>query len=81
MDNVDVWIWMGEIHFTGLLKGWALKSQLFWAQMALPELVAISGPKKVSISGPTPSNAPRYELLPHPNPYVPPHINNMYINS
>ncbi len=44
-------------------------------------LVHISGPKKVSISGSTPSNAPRYVLLPHPNPYAPPHINNRYINS
>jgi hypothetical protein len=33
------------------------------------------------ISGPTPSNAPRYGFLPHPNPYVPPHINNRYIKS
>jgi hypothetical protein len=44
------------------------------AQMALAKLVPISGPKKVLISGPTPSNAPCYGLLPHPNPYVPPHI-------
>jgi hypothetical protein len=31
----------------------------------------------------THSNAPRYGfgLLPHPNPYVLPHINNRYINS
>ncbi len=43
-------------------------------------LIAISGPKKVLISEPTPSNAPRYGLLPHPNPYVPPHIKNRYIN-
>ncbi len=40
-----------------------------------------SGPKKVSISGPTPSNAPRYGLPPIRNPYVPPHINSSYINS
>jgi hypothetical protein len=47
--------------------------------MALATLGAISGPKKVSISGPTPSNAPRYGLLLHPpNPYVLPHINNRY---
>ncbi len=39
------------------------------------------GPKKVSISGPTPSNAPCHGLLHHPNPYVPSHINNRYINS
>jgi hypothetical protein len=37
--------------------------------------------QKVSISGPTTSNAPRYGLLPHPNPYVTPHINNRYINT
>ncbi len=80
-----VWSWTyvfgwGEIHFSGL-KGWALKSRLFWAQIALGALVAISGPKKVSISGPTPSKGPRYGLLSHPNPYVPPHINDRYINS
>jgi hypothetical protein len=33
----------------GLLKGWALKSQLFWTQMSLALLDVISGPKKVSI--------------------------------
>ncbi len=32
--GLDVWIWMGGIHFSGRLKGWALKSRLFWAQMA-----------------------------------------------
>ncbi len=30
----------------------ALKSQLFWAQMALASLIAISGPKTVLILGP-----------------------------
>jgi hypothetical protein len=47
--------------------------------MALATLVLILGPKNVSISGPTSSNAPRYGLLPHPNPYVLPHINNRNI--
>ncbi len=37
--------------------------------------------QKVSISWPTPSNATRYGLLPHPNSYFPPHINNRYIYS
>jgi hypothetical protein len=32
---------------------------IFWVQMALASLVAVSGPKKVSISGPTPFNGPR----------------------
>ncbi len=41
--------------------------------MALASLVAISGPKKVSISGPTPSNGPH-------NGSSPRHINNRYIN-
>jgi hypothetical protein len=45
----------GVIHIEGRLKGWALKSLLFWA--------------------------PRYGLLPHPNPYVQPHINNRYIGN
>ncbi len=32
---------------------------VIWAQMALASLVAISGPKKVSIFRPTPFNSPR----------------------
>ncbi len=38
-----------------------------------------SGPKKVSISGPTPSNGPRYGFPPFQN--VPPHKNSRYINN
>jgi hypothetical protein len=38
------------------------------------------GPKKVEISGPTPSNVPR-NGFPHPNPYVQSHINNRYIGN
>jgi hypothetical protein len=68
--GAGVWIWMGVIHFSGRLKGWALKSRLFWAQIALATLVPITGP--------TPSKASRYGLLPHQNPYVPPHTNNRY---
>ncbi len=64
----------GKSFFSGRLRGRALKSRLFWAKIALAALVPISGPKKVSISGPTPSNAPRSGLLPHPNPYVLPHL-------
>ncbi len=80
--GLDVWIWMGEKSISrGVWRGWALKSRLFFAQMALATLVPISGLKKVSILGLAPSNASRYGLLPHPYPYVPPHINNRYINS
>ncbi len=39
-----------------------LKLDFFWAQIA--SLVAMSGPKKVSISGPTPSNGPCNESCP-----------------
>jgi hypothetical protein len=53
----------GTIYYEGHWKGWALKliklmkSRLFgWG--ALASLVALSGPKKVSISGPTPSSGP-----------------------
>jgi hypothetical protein len=53
----------------------------FWAQMALALLDAISGPKKVLISGPTPSNDPRYGYCPHQNHYIPRHINNRYIDA
>ena len=62
-------------------KGLSLKSRLFWAQMALAALVAISGPKKVLISGTTPYNGPRNEYCPPQNHYVPRHKNNRYINS
>jgi hypothetical protein len=49
--------------------------------MALASLVAITGPKKVSISGPTLSNGPRNEYCPHQNHNIPRHIHNRYINS
>jgi hypothetical protein len=39
------------------------------------------GLKKVEISGPPPSNAPRNGFPPHPYPYVKPHINNRYIGN
>ena len=42
----------GNIHYVGHLKGWALNSRLFWVQMALASLVAISGPKKSQSQGP-----------------------------
>jgi hypothetical protein len=38
---------------TRAIEKGALKSRLFCAQMALASLVAISGPEKVSISGPS----------------------------
>jgi hypothetical protein len=41
-------------------------------------LVAISGPKKDSISGPIPSNGPRNGYCPHQNLNVPRHLNNRY---
>jgi hypothetical protein len=54
----------------------------FWAEMALALLVAISGPKKVSIfQGPSLSNGPRNWIFLHKNHYVPCHTNNRYINS
>ncbi len=55
--------------------------KLFWAQISLALLVAISGPKKVAISGPVPSNVSRNGYRPHQNHYVPRHIKNRYINS
>jgi hypothetical protein len=50
-----------------------LREVAAWAQMALASLVALSGPKKVSISGPTPSNGPH-------NGSCPRHINNSYVH-
>ncbi len=69
----------GGNPFLGAFEGVGPEILTFWAQMALATLIPISGPRKVSISGPTLSNAPRYGLLPHPNPYVPPHIYNRCI--
>jgi hypothetical protein len=63
------------------LEGVGSEISTFWAQMALALLDAISGPKKVLISGPTPSNNPRYGYCPHQNHYIPRHINNRYINT
>ncbi len=65
-----------NIHYLGHWKGRALKSRLFWAQMALAALVAISGPKKVSISGPTPYDGPCNGCSSHQNHSVPRHKNN-----
>jgi hypothetical protein len=48
-----------------------------WAQMALALLVAISGPKKVSISGPTPPmDSARIKIIKSKL-----HINNRYIDN
>jgi hypothetical protein len=46
--------------------------------MALAVLVAISRPKEVSISGPSPYNGPRNGYCPPQNHYVPRHKNNRY---
>ncbi len=48
-------------------RGGPWKSRLFWVQLALALLVAISGPKKVLISGTTPSNCPRNGCSLHQN--------------
>jgi hypothetical protein len=45
----------GGIHNEGRLKGWALKSRLFWALKWERAEGVPFGPKKVEISGPTPS--------------------------
>ncbi len=84
--GLDVWIWMGVNPFLGAFEGVApeLKSRLFWAQMALAMFVPISGPKNVSISGPTPSK--KTPLVMDYSPIIHtscglPHINNRYISS
>jgi len=56
-------------------------SRLFRALMALAALVAISGPKKVLNSGPTPYNCPHNGCSSHQTHYVPRHKNNRCINS
>jgi hypothetical protein len=52
----------GKSIIWGIGRGNSWKSRLFWAQMALALLVAISRPKKVRFPGPTPSTAPRMDL-------------------
>ncbi len=59
--GLDVWIWMvggGGIHKEGRLKGWALKSRLFWVLKWQRAQWAPFGPKKVEVSASTPSKAP-----------------------
>jgi hypothetical protein len=47
----DVWIWMGGvIHSEGRLKGWALKSRLFWALKLQQAQRVPFGPKKVEVA-------------------------------
>jgi hypothetical protein len=58
--GLDVWIWMGGNPFLGAFEGVGPEISTFLGPMALATLVPISGP--------TPSNAPRYGLLSHPNP-------------
>ncbi len=48
----------GVVHNEGRLKGWALKLRLFWALKWQRAQGVPFGPKKVEISGPTPSKAP-----------------------
>jgi hypothetical protein len=59
----------------------AAKLDLFWAQLALAFLVAISGPKKVSIFRAHPFQWPSKWICPHQNNYVPRHKQQVYINS
>ncbi len=67
--------------FTQYLLAAPAWTRLFWAQMALPALVAISGPKIVSIFRAHPFQWPSKWMLPHQNHFVPPHINMRDINS
>ncbi len=46
------------LPFLGPLEGWALKIETFLRPYGARLLIAISGPKKVPISGPTPSIGP-----------------------
>jgi hypothetical protein len=86
MYMLIIWGWTYEFGWEksisrGVWRGGPWNLDFFGPKMELATQVAIWGPKKVSISGPTHANAPRYGLIPCPNPYVPPHINNRYINS
>ncbi len=79
--GLDVWIWMGGKSFSRPIWRGGPWDRLFWAQMALAALAAISGPKKVSTFRAQPFKRPSLWISPHPNPYVPPHISNRYIKS
>ncbi len=57
--------------------GWPWKS----TQMALASLVAISGPKRVSIFRAHPFQWPSKWIFSHQNHFVPRHLNNRYINN
>jgi hypothetical protein len=46
-----------------------MRENTFWAQTALALLVAISGPKKVSIFRAHPFQWPEQWIFPHQNPY------------
>ncbi len=56
------------------------KTQFFRAQMALASLVAISGPKKVSIFKAQPLPMALEMYFPTSNPYVPRYINNIQVH-
>jgi hypothetical protein len=71
---LDLMILMGASPFLG-------PSRLFWAQMALASLVAISGPIKISIFRAHFFQWPSKWIFPHQNHYVPWRINNRYINN
>ncbi len=47
--SYGAWFWLGQIHYSGHSKGWALKISTCLVPIALNLLVAISGPRKVLI--------------------------------
>jgi hypothetical protein len=73
----------GEIHNEGRLKGWALKSRLFWALKRQRAQRVPFGLKKVEIffSGPTPSNSPRNVFPPIYTSIPPALYKNRYIGN
>jgi hypothetical protein len=73
----------GEIHNEGRLKGWALKSRLFWALKRQQAQRVPFGLKKVEIFFFRAHPFKRTEkwISSHPNPYVQPYIKNRYIGN
>jgi hypothetical protein len=53
----------------------------FYYLVTLAALVPFKGPKKSRFLGPSPLKCPELWIVPPQNHFVPPHINNRYINS
>ncbi len=80
--GLDVWIWMRGNPFLGLFEGVGPDSfNFFGPKWHSLHWLPFNGPKKVSTFRAHTFKRLSLWISPHPNQYVPPHINNSYINS